>query len=215
MFWEDMWMPFNLGDLTEDDLKDPLLMWCHDKTAPRLTYAWNWFNYHANQRLTAFNYFLIITALLANGYITCTEKGLYLIQALVGVAGIIISMAFFLLDIRNEQLVDDGRNALWKLESALTMGVGIHRVDYGRPKRWKRLPIGHGFWFRLIEIATLALFLAIAVEGVRNVREYGTQGQFPVTSVDVETTPKTAMGYEGCSLRFSRKKPPTLALLAC
>ena len=32
-------------------------------------YAWNWFEYHAGQRLTSFNYFLILIGVVVVGYL--------------------------------------------------------------------------------------------------------------------------------------------------
>jgi hypothetical protein len=34
-----------------------------------LTYAWNWFQYHAGQRLTAFNFFLVMRSARVRGYL--------------------------------------------------------------------------------------------------------------------------------------------------
>jgi len=40
-----------------------------------LKYAWDWFNYHATQRLTAFRFFLIMLTAITGGYITALDKG--------------------------------------------------------------------------------------------------------------------------------------------
>jgi hypothetical protein len=148
-------------DKSDDGAAHPIINWDDKKTGPRLTYAWNWFNYHAQQRLTAFHYFLIIVGFLMAGYITCLDKTLKLLQAVIGFVGIVISLAFWALDIRNGQLVDDGRDALRKLERALDMD--IHRMDYDRLKEgeilWLKVPTSHGVWFRRIQRMAILLFL--------------------------------------------------------
>lgn len=168
----------DLKTLDEKDKSDPIVQFEKEKTPPTVTYAWNWFSYHAQQRLTAFHYFLIIVGFLIAGYITALEKNLYAMQAVLGLVGVLISIAFLALDVRNTQLVDDGRDALRKIEKALNMETGIHRADYDRPKEallrellldgWlqtssqRKIRISHGFWLRSIERVAVLLFLFFA-----------------------------------------------------
>ena len=180
----------SLEDLDADDEADSLTQWHAERTDQRLTYAWNWFAYHASQRLQAFNFFLLILAALATGYLTALDKDYALLQIAIGVAGILISYAFLALDFRNEQLVTDGRHALRKLERAL--GTSIHRSDYDRlimrPRsqlllgvdwpvklaRWpiigkpfaKRISIRHTDWLRRIERFALMLFVLATFAGI-------------------------------------------------
>lgn len=173
---------------------DPTLKWDPKRTPPTLTYAWAWFSYHANQRLTAFHYFLIIVGILATGYATSLEKDLYLMQVILGTVGITISVAFLALDVRNATLVNDGRDALWNLEGVLRMELGIYRRDEPtknvfREKKaplfkflpWEtnskltesklfkcKLSISHSFWLRTIQWITLALFFFATIIGVVN-----------------------------------------------
>lgn len=182
-----------LGKLDKKDSEDPIVQWDKEKFAPALTYAWNWFSYHANQRLMAFHYFLIIVGILATGYVTCLDKRLYLMQVVIGLAGVLVSIAFLALDIRNTVLVDDGRDALRKLERALGMGTGIHRADYDRPKEtpivdltgWlpmpgkltnKKVSISHSSWLRNIERLIFCLFLFATIYGVFGWICYGSRG---------------------------------------
>ena len=174
---------------------DPSLKWDEKRTPPTLTYAWAWFSYHANQRLTAFHYFLIIVGILATGYATSLEKDLYLMQVILGLVGIIISLAFLALDVRNTRLVDDGREALWDLEGALRMEKGIYRKDddsnhvlrekkaplsdfipwetisktkEGNKRFNKKLSISHSFWLRTIHWTALVLFFFATIIGAIN-----------------------------------------------
>lgn len=175
----------NINELRRNDKWDPITAFCDKKTSPTLTYAWNWFSYHANQRLTAFHFFLIMVGFLVAGYITCIDKKLYAMQFVLGGVGVLISFAFLALDFRNERLVDDGRDALRKLEQALGMGIGIYTVDEAREKKVKPLGtllfditsgcllkkefnISHAVWLRRIQRVALVLFLCAFVLGAYN-----------------------------------------------
>lgn len=95
----------------------------------RFTYAWNWFAYHANQRLTAFHFFLIIFGALIIGYSQSIDKSAW-ISLGIAIFGAFISWVFVLLDVRNEELVNCGRDALDKIEK--DMGMEIRANDKAR-----------------------------------------------------------------------------------
>jgi hypothetical protein len=78
----------------------------------QLDYAWKWFSYHAAQRVSMFNYFLIVTGILANAYISALKDGFPWIASAIGVMGCFISFAFCRLDCRNWCLVKMGEEAL-------------------------------------------------------------------------------------------------------
>jgi hypothetical protein len=182
----------SLSQLDAEEGADPIATWDQDRTPLLIDYAWKWFNYHATQRLTAFNYFLIIVAILANGYLICVDKHLYALQVGLGLIGSIISIAFLAIDARNTQLVDDGRNALRKLERSMAMATGIHRADY-QPDRQRtafgelllgkslsrycgkvplagrvmrlNMPTSHTIWLRRIERIVMLLFVFVMLSG--------------------------------------------------
>ena len=180
----------SLKELDAADGADPLHNWHPERTDTTLTYTWNWFAYHASQRLQAFNFFLLILAALATGYLTALDKDYGLLQIAIGMAGILISFAFLALDFRNEQLVTDGRDALRQLERAL--GTSIHRADYDRViarplsqllfgvdwpiklARWpvvgkpfaRNISIRHTSWLRRIERFALILFVLATIAGI-------------------------------------------------
>ena len=170
----------SLKELDAADGDGTITHWLPERTNTTLTYAWNWFAYHANQRLQAFNFFLLILAALATGYLTALDKDYGMLQIAIGVAGILISFAFLALDFRNEQLVTDGRRALRMLERALE--IDIHRADYDYrltacrplgellfgldwPMRWP-ISIKHSDWLRRIERFALMMFVLATIAGV-------------------------------------------------
>src|SRR2546428_4765369 len=81
-------------------------------------YAWGWFEYHAGQRLVAFRFFLIFLGVLVLGLGNSLKDGNVSLASAIAVAAAFISLAFLMLEIRNEQLVKLGRTALSKLEDS-------------------------------------------------------------------------------------------------
>jgi hypothetical protein len=181
----------SLQEHDRDDQSDPIFNWDPVKTQPTLVYAWSWFGYHAQQRLTAFNYFLVVAGLLTSGYVTCYNSHLYSLQIVIGIIGALISIGFLALDVRNEELVNDGRDALRKLEHALGMAKGIHRADYDRIKETKicgiKVSTKHGFWFRRIESIVLLLSVAAVIVGAIG----GTRTAYPANKPPSLATPAT------------------------
>jgi hypothetical protein len=80
-------------------------------------FAWNWFQYHAGQRLTSFNFFLIIVGLLLVGYAHAVEQEWRGFGIAIGLLGAIVAAGFLALDIRNDELVQCGLFALEELEN--------------------------------------------------------------------------------------------------
>ena len=90
--------------------------------------------------------------------------------------GALASIAFWLLDIRNEELVNCGRNALDNLEEQVGLTT-IRKDDKERvylnnsldpvsrriPKCWQATVIKHSFWLRLIMLVTSIVFAFAAI----------------------------------------------------
>ncbi len=79
--------------------------------------TWKWFEFHANQRFSAFYYFLIIIGALSFGYIQSIGGGeqLQVLAPFLSFLGVLVSFAFYFLEIRNVELVNIGRQALRRL----------------------------------------------------------------------------------------------------
>lgn len=122
-------------------------------------YAWNWFEYHAGQRLTAFRFFLIFLGVLVIGFSTGVKDGNLFFAQIVGWFGAFISLAFLILEIRNEQLVNVGRDALIHLEESdeslkAQPKLQLLHIDRNR-SRW----LSHKYWFRAIYVLCILLFV--------------------------------------------------------
>ena len=142
-------------------------------------YAWDWFSYHASQRLNAFHFFLIIIGFVVVGYFKSMELEKAYFSFLIGMFGSLASIAFWFLDIRNEELVNCGRYALDELEEQV--GLKIRKYDDQRvylknsldpvsllfPTQWLSIAVAHRFWLRLIMLITSFSFIFAAFYSLR------------------------------------------------
>ncbi len=64
-------------------------------------HAWEWFHFHADQRLKVFNFYLIIVGALIAGTLTVLEKERYAASALLCMIWLVTTFLFFKLDQRN------------------------------------------------------------------------------------------------------------------
>lgn len=152
-----------------------------------LRFAWDWFQYHAGQRLTAFNFFLILTSAAIVGYANAVASHSAGLGAAVALIGAIVALGFLAMDVRNAELVEYGRRALDKLEEDLPR-LEIRSGDRGRKElqaalsgsrlekwlydwankgqhrqTWFRTVLTHSFWLRLIMAIIGLAFLAAGV----------------------------------------------------
>jgi hypothetical protein len=108
----------------------------------RLQYSWDWFSFHADQRLRAFNFFILIVAGVIAASAQVAVARLKLLGVAIGLFGSLSSLVFLALEVRNHLLVGYGREILAEIEADL----GIHLVSRSRqsPRVWR-----HGLWLRL------------------------------------------------------------------
>jgi len=130
-------------------------------------YSWGWFKYHAQQRYSAFNYFLLTIGALSWAYMQkpgINDNDLNLIRSAIGLLGFLISLAFLFIEKRNTELVNDGRAGLDRLED-VDKGISpfkeyhIRKLDKENRKNGL---LCHKFWFRMvILIALIAAWVSI------------------------------------------------------
>ena len=125
----------------------------------KLKYAWEWFKYHAQQRAQIFNYFLIITGALLYG-LTSDTNGDY--NQIIAILGVVVSLAFYFLEKRNEELVNCGRDAL--KDNRFKPYLSDFNREHLTPNCLKDCPIYmfitlHSCWFKLIIVLTGIVWL--------------------------------------------------------
>ncbi|MDD2762620.1 MAG: hypothetical protein PHE83_01445 [Opitutaceae bacterium] len=84
------------------------------------TYAWNYFAFHAEQRMKTFHFYLILTTAILGGVVVVITQLAQEKWATIGCLGgllAFISCLFGLLDRRNRNLVKTGENALKYLDT--------------------------------------------------------------------------------------------------
>jgi len=139
----------------------------------RLDYAWKWFDYHARQRVSMFNFFLIASGLLATAYVNALKDGQDDLGAVLSFLGALIAVVFVVLDCRNAMLIHLGEDVLRRIErdelfvgfsglneklKEVSKGI-LYRdaVETGRCWHcWKK----HKFLLKLVEILVAISFLA-------------------------------------------------------
>ena len=83
-----------------------------------LDLAWKYFQQHAQQRLSYFNFFVVFAALMTTGLLTTFQEkyDAHFIGIVIGLMLSLISFIFWKIDERNKFLTKHGENALKELE---------------------------------------------------------------------------------------------------
>ena len=71
----------------------------------RFEYAWRYFNFHATQRTTMFNFFVVFSGFLVNACILLLQRENYVLLLIASTFGTAITLFFVFLERRNEELV--------------------------------------------------------------------------------------------------------------
>ncbi|WP_439592028.1 hypothetical protein [Microbacterium sp.] len=116
----------------------------NDAESAALDHAWGWFAIHAEQRVHGINLYLIGFALVVAGYGALFELKSYALAAVVALAGIFLSAAFWLLDERNRVLVKMGERPLVELQAILAERSGIDSMNIlqsvdSQSRGWRRI----------------------------------------------------------------------------
>ena len=96
------------------------------------TYAWDWFEYHAGQRTSMFNYGLAAAAILAAGYGSAIDKD-PMVAFAIGAVGTLVSLSFVAVDGRNKFLVNHGEVMLRAVEATLVPRVVVAQTEFEKP----------------------------------------------------------------------------------
>lgn len=116
----------------------------NDVEKAALDHAWGWFSTHAQQRVHGINLYLVGFALAVAGYGALFELKSYALAAVVALAGVFLSIAFWLLDERNRLLVKMGERPLGELQAILAERSGIDSMNILRAvdaesRGWRRI----------------------------------------------------------------------------
>lgn len=138
----------------EQDHKSPDALLLKDA----IDYSWKWFSYHAAQRMQTFNFFLVLVGALSVGYYQSFSASIYWYSAAVAFVGVWVSLALFIVEVRNEDLVQLGRDALKSIEERPEFHSLPREVRILTEDRERVLLVSHKFWLRFVELLVLSLF---------------------------------------------------------
>lgn len=158
------------------------------KMEEALKYVSKYFIYHADQRLKTFRYFLVYLLAVSAGFYKGFEDCSFCVLLLGGLVSLVIVIVFWLLEIRNKQLIEIGSEACQLMETELVKRlpspVGNEEMNIMvKDQYYEKLKIvtqghksRHGASYR-IGIAILFM-LAIAVHLFVIIAAMGQMGAF-------------------------------------
>ena len=117
-------------------------------------YSWKYFSLHADQRLKAFNFFVIFATFLIGAFgALVVRAGLQLVHVFLPIALIFITFVFWKLEERTRMLVKNGEMALKFLDESVLSSVGagyetlaLFAVDDVETRTRKRYPVWSGYF---------------------------------------------------------------------
>ena len=142
----------------------------------KFEYAWRYFAYHAKQRVTMFNFFLLGSGIIGNAYGLLLRGESHLQAGGIALIGFLVCVVFLMLDVRNHQLVNLGEDALRRVEKDHLLSTDHGKPDHkipeyaimtrepkvGEPPRFLK----HGTLIRSLEVVVACGFLIAAVHSL-------------------------------------------------
>lgn len=134
----------------------------NDDRQMRLNHSWEWFKYHAAQRQQSFYHYLVIIGAILTAWGVVLEKadGQKLLSEykwILMVIGIFISFVFLVLDVRNEKLINAGKDELQNIQREIDLKI----IPDCKPCLLSR----HRFWLKAIYICNILLFVYLIYIG--------------------------------------------------
>ncbi len=102
----------------------------------RFDYAWKYFNFHATQRTSMFNFFIVFSAFFIGACVTLFKGGQYALGGILSFFGVAISLLFIFLERRNEELVHIAEDILHELEKEVTFTEFTRNVVCPNRRKW-------------------------------------------------------------------------------
>ena len=131
-----------------------------------IDHAWRYFDLHAGQRMSLFNYYLVLSGLVLAGIAGTYDKfSLHAVSILLGIALATVAYIFWKLDQRVSFLLKRAELALGQVEGALPPAA---RLFHSEPEHTDRACDTDGIWtygrsFRVVFFLTGATGLSLSV----------------------------------------------------
>jgi hypothetical protein len=145
-------------------------------TPPLAPELWDWYKYHADQRLRSFNFFIVFVGGLVLLLGSSSINSHLVLARIASALGIVLSLGFFMLDVRNAQLVDITFKSIEAREG--TLGDVIDRANlatitwkeirfFSRDRGFLTNVARHKFVLRVIMLAAAVVFAIFTFIGPR------------------------------------------------
>ncbi|MGF9763693.1 hypothetical protein AAII07_52115 [Microvirga sp. 0TCS3.31] len=134
-----------------------------------LEYGFRWFEYHAQQRITTFNMFLVIYSGLAAAASYALKEKIHPGSIVLSIMMIALSVLFWQLDVRNRQLIEIGEKLVSNNWKGSGLDDGLNPVAIAGTRQSEGLRYKHlfGTVFLLGSMGGLGIFIyAVAVASV-------------------------------------------------
>lgn len=131
-------------------------------------HLWDHFKFNADQRIKAFNFFVIISVFVNGGLFTAYDKNFSpLITGAIGIFIVCLAFVFYLLDKRSGRLTDlsiPGLRAYESLTFRADSKYSLFTIDQQRPATFVR----YKFAFRFLYAAQALVGIAVAAVSLTN-----------------------------------------------
>jgi hypothetical protein len=128
-----------------------------------IQYVWEHWKFNADQRIKAFNFFVVFAIFADGGVFAAIERGAHpIVLAAIGFLVVALAAAFWVIDVRSERLIRLSEPGLLAFEQTLTKVSRIFHVDQAKRKSLIRYKHSFRALF-LIQLLFGASVLVVAV----------------------------------------------------
>lgn len=114
-----------------------------------MDYGWRWFSFHAAQRMTVFNFYLVAVAIIFVGFHETVKSSDYILSLSFAGAQLVIAVLFKRLDRRTSELVKIGESLLEYCERDLvsvTPTAALTKLAENKDSRTKLWILNKGLY---------------------------------------------------------------------
>jgi hypothetical protein len=139
-----------------------------------IQYLWDHWKFNADQRIKAFNFFVVFSVFADGGVFTAVERCVHpIVLVVIAVFVMAFSVAFFLMDVRSEQLVNLSLAGIKEFETTLSPSARIFHHDTLKRRKLVRFKyafrglFGLQFVFGVLVLIFATVSLAPHVAGLK------------------------------------------------
>lgn len=126
--------------------------------------AWNWFKYHADQRMTLIKFYITVIGFIGVGYFVSLTSNYTFLAAIVAFAGVAVSVCFWALDYRTSTLIKLGEDVLLKEQEKIRSNLGYPEIEIAKLSENNKLKL-LGSYKRVFRLLFVVMII-ISVIGI-------------------------------------------------